>query len=79
MKKIFFLMFALASFLFAVVNLNTATLEELKSLKGIGETKARAILDYRKEQNFTSIEELKKVKGIGEKTFEELKDSIVVE
>ncbi|EAH9147826.1 DNA-binding protein, partial [Campylobacter upsaliensis] len=31
------------------------------------------------EQNFTSIEELKKVKGIGEKTFEELKDSIVVE
>ncbi|EAH9148755.1 DNA-binding protein, partial [Campylobacter upsaliensis] len=38
MKKIFFLMFALASFLFAAVNLNTATLEELKSLKGIGET-----------------------------------------
>lgn len=79
MKKILFLMFALASFLLAAVNLNTATLEELKSIKGIGETKAKAILEYRQEQNFTSIEDIKKVKGIGEKTFENIKDSITVE
>lgn len=72
-------MFALASFLLAAVNLNTATLEELKSIKGIGETKAKAILEYRQEQNFTSIEDIKKVKGIGEKTFENIKDSITVE
>lgn len=79
MKKIAFLLLVFASFLFAAVNLNTASKEELQSLKGIGEAKAEAILEYRKEQNFTSIEDIKKVKGIGEKTFEEIKDSISVE
>lgn len=79
MKKIFVLIGALGGFLYAAVNLNTATLEELKGIKGIGETKAKAILEYRQEQNFTSIEEIKKIKGIGEKTFENIKDSITVE
>ena len=79
MKKIWILTAALANFLLATVNLNTATLEELKSIKGIGETKAKAILEYRQEQNFTSVEDIKKIKGIGEKTFESIKDSITVQ
>lgn len=79
MKKILFLIVALASFLFAAVNINTASKEELETLKGIGEAKAKAILEYRKEQNFTSIEDIKKVKGIGEKIFDQIKDSISVE
>lgn len=55
----------------AVVNINTAGVEELCNLSGIGEVKARAIVEYR-EQNgkFASIDDLAKVKGIGPKTVE---------
>ncbi|EJS4236892.1 ComEA family DNA-binding protein [Campylobacter jejuni] len=80
MKKLLFLFFALTAFLFGAVNINTATLKELKSLNGIGEAKAtKAILEYRKEANFTSIDDLKKVKGIGDKLFEKIKNDITVE
>lgn len=79
MKKLLFLFFALTTFLFGAVNINTATLKELKSLNGIGEAKAKAILKYRKEANFTSIDDLKKVKGIGDKLFEKIKNDITVE
>ncbi|KGI55794.1 ComEA family DNA-binding protein [Campylobacter sp. MIT 97-5078] len=78
MKKILFFLFAFVGFLCAAVNINTASLEELKTLKGIGETRAKAILEYRADQNFTSVEELKKVKGIGDKVFEQIKDQISV-
>lgn len=62
-----------------LVNLNTATIEELKTLNGVGEKKAENILRYREEKgSFKSIEELKEVDGIGEKTFEQLKSSITV-
>ncbi|EOH2901714.1 ComEA family DNA-binding protein, partial [Campylobacter jejuni] len=47
MKKLLFLFFTLTAFLFGAVNINTATLKELKSLNGIGEAKAKAILEYR--------------------------------
>ncbi|MGY3765333.1 helix-hairpin-helix domain-containing protein [Vagococcus vulneris] len=61
----------------AQVNLNTATLAELMTLKGVGQKKAEAILQYRDENGrFEQIEDLKKVKGIGEKTFESLSQSI---
>lgn len=79
MKKLLFLFFALTAFLFGAVNINTATLKELKSLNGIGEVKAKAILEYRKEANFTSIDDLKKVKGIDDKLFEKIKNDITVE
>jgi len=62
-----------------LVNLNTADETALSTLPGIGPSKAQAILAYRDEiGSFKSIEELKNVSGIGEKTFEKLKDSIVV-
>lgn len=62
-----------------VVNLNTATAEELATLPGVGEVKARAIVDYRVEhQGFRRKEELLAVKGIGGKTYEKLADMIDV-
>jgi competence protein ComEA len=62
-----------------LVNLNTATQEDLQTLTGIGPSKANAILEYREtEGNFKEVDELKKVPGIGDKTFERLRDSISV-
>lgn len=56
------------------LDLNTATLEQLDELPGIGESKARAILEYRiKKGRFSQIDELTEVKGIGEKMLEKLR------
>jgi competence protein ComEA len=64
---------------FAAVNINTASQAELEGLKGIGPSKAKAIVDYRtKSGNFKTIEDLKNVKGIGDKTFEKLKGDLTV-
>ncbi len=61
------------------VSINTATLEQLQSLSGIGESKAKAIIKYREEHgNFSKIEDIMNVTGIGEKVFEQIKDSITV-
>ncbi|WP_162356416.1 helix-hairpin-helix domain-containing protein [Metabacillus mangrovi] len=63
----------------AAVNLNTAGLDELQTLPGIGPSKAEAILAYREENGgFSSPDELKEVSGIGDKTYEKLEDAIVV-
>ena len=61
------------------INLNNATETDLKSIPGVGPSKAREIINYR-EQNggFKNIEDLKKIKGFGEKTFEKLKEHLVV-
>jgi competence protein ComEA len=64
---------------FAVLNLNTATKDELVALPGIGPAKAQAILDHRKVHGpFKSVEEVKDVKGIGAKRFEKLKGEFTV-
>jgi competence protein ComEA len=61
------------------VNINTATREQLMSLKGIGEAYADRIIEYRdKNGPFQAPEDLLKVKGIGEKTLEANQDRIVV-
>ena len=60
-----------------VVNINSAGKEELMTLTGIGEMKAEAILQYRKEHgSFSSVDELMSVDGIKESTFSKVKDKI---
>lgn len=62
-----------------LININTASVQELTSLPGIGETKANNIVSYRTENGyFKTIEDLKNVSGIGDATFEQLKDYITV-
>jgi len=60
-----------------IVNINTATIEQLKTLDGIGDSKAKSIIEYR-EQNggFKLKEDIKNVTGIGEKMFEKIKEQI---
>lgn len=61
------------------VNINTANLEKLQTLPGIGNATAQKILDYKKEHgDFKNIEEIKNVSGIGESKFNNLKNYIVV-
>lgn len=61
------------------VNINTASSEELQTLKGIGPSTAQKIIEYRTLYGaFGSIEDITNVSGIGEKTFENIKDQITV-
>ena len=63
----------------SLVNLNTATKEELMTLKGIGEAKAEDIIRYReKSGGFKKIEDIMKISGIKENGFQKIKDSITV-
>ncbi|QOP40347.1 ComEA family DNA-binding protein [Sulfurimonas marina] len=77
--KFFLLLSLLTSLLFAVVDINTATVEELASLKDIGVKKAKRIIKYREEHGcFKDLKEFKKVKGIKKKTIKKNKGNIVV-
>lgn len=61
------------------VSLNSATKEELMTLKGIGESKANSIINYREtNKGFKDIKEITKVKGIGNNIYEKIKDNITL-
>ena len=60
------------------VNINTATVDELRSLPGIGEVTAQAIVDYRNKTPFKAIEDIKNVTGIGDSKYNRIKDYICV-
>jgi comEA protein len=61
------------------ININKATVEQLMEIKGIGESYAKRIVEYRdKNGPFKKIEDITQVQGIGEKTFEKIKDLITV-
>lgn len=59
------------------VNINTATVDQLSTLPGIGPSKAKAIVEYRqKHGSFEQVEDLLNVTGIGEKTLEQIREWI---
>lgn len=62
-----------------LVNINTASINDLMSLPGIGEIYAKRIIDYRNDNAFASVEEIKNIEGIGDKTFEKIKDLITID
>lgn len=63
----------------ATINVNTATAEQLTALNGIGDTKAKAIVEYRQSHGaFKSVDQLVDVKGIGLKTVEKNRDQMTV-
>lgn len=67
------------NFAFATVNLNTATVQDLDAIKGIGPVKAKAIVDYRtKNGPFKSVDDLKKVSGFGAKTIDKLRKDVAI-
>ena len=64
---------------FAAVNINTATPADLDGVKGIGPSKAQAIVDYRtKNGPFKSLDDLKNVKGFGDKSIAKLKGELSI-
>jgi len=84
-KKVFLACFAAlflsATLAFAAdkININSASQQELESIKGVGPATAAAIIEYREQKGgFVSVEELTNVKGIGEKRLSKIADDLTV-
>lgn len=78
MKKIIALLFVSGSLLFGAINLQTASKEELMSIKGIGEKKAEQIMDYRKSSKISKPEDLKNIKGFGDSVVDNVTNDVKV-
>lgn len=70
---------AAASQLSKLININTASKEELMELDGVGEIIAERIIEYRSNRTFENVEELTNVKGIGEKKMENIRPYVTVQ
>ena len=77
MKSILFLTITFV-FLFGAVDINNANVKELTKLKGVGEKRAAAIVDYRKNHCFKSVDEITAVKGLGKKFLEKNRDNMKI-
>lgn len=62
----------------SLININTASKEQLMEITGVGEVIAQRIIDYRKNNRFKSKEDLMNVSGIGEATFEKMKSQVCI-
>lgn len=82
MKRIlasFALFLAGISLAMAAININTASVDELNAVKGIGPSKAKAIVEYRdKNGPFKSVDDLKAIKGFGDKSIAKLRGELSV-
>jgi competence protein ComEA len=64
---------------FSALNLNTATLDQLKELEGVGQAKAQAIVEYRnKNGHFKNVDELNNVPGFSDNAIKKLKPTLTV-
>jgi len=64
---------------FAAVNINTATQSELEAVKGVGPSKAKAIIEYREANgNFKQVDDLDNVKGFGKASVDKLREALSV-
>lgn len=79
MLSILFVQNVMASTYQGVVNINTATQEELVKLPGIGGAKAMAIIQQRKNKKFTNKQELLLVKGIGESIYKKISTLVTLQ
>jgi competence protein ComEA len=78
--KLFAMLFFLVGTSWAAVNVNTATQSELEGVKGLGPSKAKAIIEYREKNGpFKSVDDLDKVKGFGKSSVEKLKGELSVD
>jgi competence protein ComEA len=77
---LFLTFFSFSAFSAEKININTATVEQLQTLKGIGAKTAMAIIEYRDTiGQFTDVEELAQVKGIGEKKLAIISQDVTIE